>query len=51
MLPITEFETIIEELENLEDVRLYDEAKKRKQVFVDAEIAFAQLDAERPSVN
>ena len=28
ILPADEFETIIEELEDLEDVRLYDEAKK-----------------------
>ncbi|MBI3259269.1 MAG: hypothetical protein HYZ54_07345 [Ignavibacteriae bacterium] len=28
ILPAEEFETIIEELEDLEDVRLYDEAKK-----------------------
>ncbi|MFI5159607.1 MAG: hypothetical protein ACHQF4_12125 [Sphingobacteriales bacterium] len=28
ILPIEEFDTIIEELEELEDIRLYDEAKK-----------------------
>lgn len=28
VLPIKEFDTIIEELEELEDIKLYDEAKK-----------------------
>ncbi len=28
ILPMTEFDSIMEELEELEDVRLYDEAKK-----------------------
>jgi hypothetical protein len=28
ILPIKEFKTILEELEDMEDVRLYDEAKK-----------------------
>jgi len=28
ILPLKEFETIMEELEDLEDVRLYDQAKK-----------------------
>ena len=28
VLPVNEFNTIMEELEELEDIRLYDEAKK-----------------------
>ena len=28
ILPVKEFETLLEELEDVEDVRLYDEAKK-----------------------
>jgi len=28
ILPVKEFDTIIEELEKLEDIKLYDEAKK-----------------------
>ena len=28
VLPVSEFESIMEELDDLEDVRLYDEAKK-----------------------
>jgi PHD/YefM family antitoxin component YafN of YafNO toxin-antitoxin module len=28
ILPVKEFETIMEELEDLEDIRLYDQAKK-----------------------
>ena len=47
VLSAREFDTIMEELENIEDIRLYDEAKKRQQVFVDAETAFKHIDAER----
>jgi PHD/YefM family antitoxin component YafN of YafNO toxin-antitoxin module len=47
VLPAKEFDAIMEQLEDLEDVRLYDEAKKRKQVFVDAETAFTQIEAKR----
>ena len=47
VLPAAEFETIMDELEELEDIRLYDEAKKREQVFVDAASAFKQIEAER----
>lgn len=47
VLSAKEFDTIMEQLEDLEDIRLYDEAKKRKQVFVDAETAFTQIDAKR----
>jgi PHD/YefM family antitoxin component YafN of YafNO toxin-antitoxin module len=30
VLPVKEFKTIMEELEELEDIRLYDEGKKSK---------------------
>ena len=43
VLPAKEFHIIMAELEDLEDIRLYDEAKKRKQVFVDAETAFKHI--------
>lgn len=29
ILPVKEFDTLMEELEDLEDIRLYDEAKKK----------------------
>ena len=37
----------MKELEELEDIKRYDAAKKRKQEFVDADIAFDLLDAKR----
>ena len=47
ILPAKEFNAIIEELEELEDIKRYDAAKKRKQVFVDADTAFKQIEAKR----
>jgi PHD/YefM family antitoxin component YafN of YafNO toxin-antitoxin module len=47
VLPAKEFNTIMEELEELEDIKRYDAAKKRKQHFVDADTAFAQVEAKR----
>jgi PHD/YefM family antitoxin component YafN of YafNO toxin-antitoxin module len=47
VLSAKEFDEIMEELEDLEDVRLYDAAKKRKQVFIDAETAFEQIESKR----
>lgn len=34
-------------MEELEDIKRYDAAKKRKQVFVDADTAFKQIEAKR----
>jgi PHD/YefM family antitoxin component YafN of YafNO toxin-antitoxin module len=31
IIPVSEYEQIIQELENIEDVRLFDEAKKSKE--------------------
>lgn len=47
VLPAKQFDTIMEELEELEDIKRYDAAKKRKQVFVDADTAFKQIEAKR----
>lgn len=47
VLPAKQFNNIIEELEELEDIKRYDTAKKKKQVFVDAATAFKQIDAKR----
>jgi hypothetical protein len=47
VLPAKQFNNIIEELEELEDIKRYDAAKKKKQVFVDAATAFKQIDAKR----
>lgn len=47
VLPAKQFYSIIEELEDLEDIKRYDTAKKRKQSFVDADTAFKQIEAKR----
>ena len=47
VLPAKEFNTIMEELEDVEDVKRYDAAKRRKQSFVDADSAFKQIEAKR----
>lgn len=45
VLPAKQFDSIMEELEDLEDIKRYDAAKKRKQSFVDADTAFKQIEA------
>jgi predicted DNA-binding protein YlxM (UPF0122 family) len=47
ILPIKKYQQMLENLEMKEDVALYDKAKKRKQVFVDAEEAFAEIERKR----
>jgi len=47
VLPENQFNSIMEELEELEDIKRYDAAKKRKQSFVDADTAFKQIEAKR----
>jgi PHD/YefM family antitoxin component YafN of YafNO toxin-antitoxin module len=48
VLPVAEFNSIIDELEELEDVRLYDEAKKNDTgERIPMEEAFKIIEAER----
>ncbi len=47
ILPIKTYDKILDELEELEDIRLYDEAKKRKQEFVNADEAFKTIEKKR----
>ncbi len=47
ILPAKQFDILMEELEELEDIKRYDAAKKRKQSFIDAETAFKQIEAKR----
>lgn len=51
IIPIEEYESLIEELEDMEDVRLYDEAKKRKSEFIDAKQAFKEIEKQRSRKN
>lgn len=47
ILPIKEYNKILNDLEELEDIKLYDEAKKGKQEFLDAEQAFNEIEEAR----
>ena len=48
ILPVKEFEIIMEELEDLEDIRLYDEAKKNDTgERISMEEAFKMIEAKR----
>ena len=47
VLPAKQFDTIMGELEDLEDIKRYDAAKKRKQSFVDADVVFKKIEAKR----
>jgi PHD/YefM family antitoxin component YafN of YafNO toxin-antitoxin module len=47
VLPAKQFDSIMEELEELEDIKRYDAAKKRKQSFVNADTAFKEIEAKR----
>ncbi len=47
VLPVKEFKNIMEELEELEDIRLYDEVKKSKGSSIPIDKAFKMIEAKR----
>jgi PHD/YefM family antitoxin component YafN of YafNO toxin-antitoxin module len=47
VLPIKDFQAIMEELEDLEDIRLYDEAKKSNEPSILIDEAFRIVEANR----
>ena len=47
VLPVKEFKTMIEELEELEDIRLFDEAKASNEISIPINEAFKMIDAKR----
>jgi hypothetical protein len=47
VLPMKEFKTIIEELEELEDIKLYDKAKASKEPSIPIDEAFKIIEAKR----
>jgi len=47
ILPMKEFKNIMEELEELEDIRRYDEAKADKEPSIPVDEAFAMIKAKR----
>jgi hypothetical protein len=47
ILPIKEYNKMLDELEELEDIKLYDAAKKGKQEYIDADRAFKEIEEAR----
>jgi PHD/YefM family antitoxin component YafN of YafNO toxin-antitoxin module len=47
LLPMRDFEVIMDELEELEDIRLYDEAMSGEQEYLSAEEVFRSIEAKR----
>jgi PHD/YefM family antitoxin component YafN of YafNO toxin-antitoxin module len=47
VLPMKEFKSIMEELEDLEDIRLYDEAKMSNKPSIPIDEAFRMIEAKR----
>ena len=47
VLPIKDFKAIMEELEELEDIKLYDEAKKSNEPSIPIDDAFKMIEAKR----
>ena len=47
VLPIKEYECMIEDLEDLEDIRLYDESKADKSPAISADKAFKSIESKR----
>lgn len=47
VLPVKDFEAILEELEELEDIKLYDEAKKSNEPSIPVDEAFKMIEAKR----
>jgi hypothetical protein len=51
ILPIKEYNKMVDDLEELEDIKLYDAAKKSKQEFIDAEHAFKEIEKKNANKN
>ncbi|MDQ3020382.1 MAG: hypothetical protein M3R36_07420 [Bacteroidota bacterium] len=49
VIPVTEFETIMDELEELEDIRLYDEGKSDNESAIPIGKAFEMIEEKRKS--
>ncbi|MEI6489163.1 MAG: hypothetical protein WCP52_09385 [Bacteroidota bacterium] len=49
ILPLKNYQRMLEELEELEDIRLYDEAKMVNEPSIPIEKAFSQIEAKRKS--
>ena len=49
ILPIKAYNKMIDDLEELEDIKLYNKAKEGKQEFIDADLAFKEIEESRKS--
>ena len=47
VLPIKDFRAMVEELEELADIKLYDEAKKSNEISIPIDDAFKMIEAKR----
>ena len=47
VLPMKDFKAMIEELEELEDIKLYDEAQKSSEPSIPIDKAFKMIEAQR----
>jgi hypothetical protein len=47
ILPIKEYNKMVEDLEELEDIKLYDEAKKSNEPSIPIDDAFKMIEAKR----
>jgi hypothetical protein len=50
VLPIEEFETLLEHLEDLGDERFYDESKKSEEPSIPIDEAFKMIEAKRKKI-
>ena len=50
ILPIKDYEKILEELEELEDIKLYDEAKNKNDESLPIDDAFKLIEQERKKI-
>lgn len=49
ILPLNEFESLMEHLEDLDDIRFYDAAKSKTEDAIDIDAAFKLIEAKRNS--
>ena len=51
IIPMKRYNKILDDLDMLEDIKLYDKAKQGKQEFIDAEQAFKEIEENRTNKN
>ena len=51
ILPISKYHRMLEELEDLKDIELYNKAKQGNQEFIEAEQAFKEIEINRKNKN